>query len=356
MAFRLAPSCLLLGGIFAVAACNAITGASDLEASGSPSDPPADGGLTGDAADNGGNGDGDGGGGNGADDDGGLGDGGDGGLLVVDPISPSLASCGINRLCITSTNAWVPVLSGGFGNCGGEWSTRREFKGTGGGGCGCNCAPTSGSCGDTITSKDGATCGGLPTLHDIPGDGSCSTALPAFALPIAFGSQPASPPTACAGTPMNNLSRPRNTSVCGNPTTTQSDACKDDEVCVAKQFGQPVCVMHEGEVACPSQLPVRTVLGSAVDDQRSCGATCTCEPSPCNDGTLRAYSDATCSTSIRSLDVDGSCTTNGASLSNAASYRYTRSKGCKVKDAPAVLGNQIVTAPMTVCCPLGGGF
>ena len=235
-----------------------------------------------------------------------------------------------------------------------EWPTRRDFKSLGGGSCGCNCAPTSGSCGDTITSKDGATCGGLPTLHDIPGDGSCSTGLPAFALPIAFTAQAASPPTACAGTPTSNFTRARTTSVCANPTTTQSEACKDDEICVAKQFGQPVCVMHEGEVACPSQLPVRTVLGSAVDDQRSCGATCTCEPTPCNDGTLRAYSDATCSTSIRALNVDGSCTTNGASLSNAGSYRYTRSKGCKTKDAPAVLGQQIVTEPMTLCCPTSG--
>ena len=288
-------------------------------------------------------------------DDGGLDDSGDSGL-VVDPISPSLASCGINKLCITSTSAWVPVTSGGFGSCPTEWPTRRALKSAGAGGCGCNCAPTTGSCGDTITSKDGAACGSLPTLHNIPGDGSCSTALPAFSLPVAFTAQQEGAPTACAGTPMSNLSRPRNTSVCGDPATTQSDACKDDEVCVNRPFGQATCVMHEGEVACPSQLPVRTLLGTAFDDKRACGATCTCEPSPCNDGTLHAYSDATCGPLIRTLNVDGSCTTSGASLTSAASYRYTRSKGCKVKDSPAIMGDQIVTSPKTLCCPGGSGF
>ena len=54
MALRLASSCLLLVGMLAVVACNAITGASDLDTSGSSSGALADGGPSADAADNGG--------------------------------------------------------------------------------------------------------------------------------------------------------------------------------------------------------------------------------------------------------------------------------------------------------------
>ncbi|MBX3202095.1 MAG: hypothetical protein KF894_28455 [Labilithrix sp.] len=358
MSSRLAARvCAVVGVIAGGVACNALTGASDLGVDDTAFETTPDGGAAPDGA-----------GGSTPDDrdrdasgradsevDGGGAP--DSGLPPA-TISPSLASCGPLSICITNADGWSPMLLPGVlaGNtCPTGWPTRREHQSSGGGSCGCNCAPTSGSCGNAVAARGGAACAGTPIAYAIPGNGTCSTSLPGFALPVAFSVQTNNAPTSCTGTVEANLAPPRTTATCEGATGTQDAACKADEVCVPKAsiLQGTNCLIHDGEVACPARLPRRTVLGTSVTDGRSCAATCTCEASGCAGGTLRAFEKADCSDSIRSVSVDGSCTTSGTALGNAASYQYTASTGCRVKQAPATLGSETVTAPRTLCCSLG---
>ncbi|MBX3261758.1 MAG: hypothetical protein KIS78_24610 [Labilithrix sp.] len=352
--------CVVAGALAGGAACNAITGASDLGIDDTSFEEAVDGGAARDGAD---------GTAPDADRDGELDAGGrtdgeadaggqkDGGLPPA-TISPSLASCGPSNVCITNADGWSPMLLPGplaGSGCPTGWPTRREHTSPGGGSCGCHCTPTSGSCGNAVTSRGGAACTAAPVTRAIPGDGSCSTNLPGFDLPISFSAQTNAPPTSCTGKVESNLTPPRTTATCEGADGTPNAACKADEVCVPKGalLQGNNCLVHDGEVACPAKLPRRIVLGTSVTDGRSCGATCTCETNGCAGGTLRAYEDAECTESIRTISVDGSCTTGGAALVAAASYTYTASTGCKVKQAPATLGAVTVTAPRTLCCTLG---
>ncbi|MBX3224090.1 MAG: hypothetical protein KF795_26480 [Labilithrix sp.] len=344
--------CVVFGAIAGVSACNAITGASDLGIS--SDDALADGGPSGR-----GNGNPNGGDGGGTRDGGGNGNGGDDSGLPPAAISPSLATCGLGNICMTNAEGWSPLLSlttALGGGCPAGWPTRSEHKTSGGGGCSCECTPTSGSCGASIASRGGAACTGPSTSHAIAGDGSCSTALPGFALPVAFAwaDTTNAAPKGCTGKVSSNLSPPRTTITCGGAAPTQNAACKDDEVCVPKGsiLQGTNCLVHDGEVACPANLPRRTVIGTSIAEGRSCETTCACETNGCAGGTLRAFANPDCTSPLRTIDVDGTCAMSGQSLETAASYRYTASSGCKVKQAPAVLGTETVSAPRTICCVL----
>jgi hypothetical protein len=110
-----------------------------------------------------------------------------------------------------------------------------------------------------------------------------------------------------------------------------------------------MCIIRDGEVACPTKMPQRTVLGASFDDKRSCGP-CTCSPSGCGTGgQITVYHNATCTQTYWHYDVDGKCAQGGASTA-VDSVSYRASTGCSVATAPAILGTVSVTAPRTLCC------
>jgi hypothetical protein len=339
-------ACIVAGALSGAAACTAISGANELGIAGSSPEDRVDGGSAADGSSNGG--------------EGGLAaDGavvGEGGPPPGPPIDPSLAACGEGSICLTNASGWTPVVSMlAAQGCPATWPTRTVYQTSGGGGCDCDCAPASGSCGGQISTRGGPACTGAPTTQSILGDASC-TSLPGVALPVAFMAQPTNAPTSCTGTAAARLGAPRPASVCSGATLAASDACKSDEACVPKTgFPQGAinCVAHDGDIACPAKLPIRTVVGASVTDGRSCGNTCTCDTNGCAGGKLQAFTNADCTSSIRTVDVDGSCTTSGQSLANATAYRYTASTGCKVKQPPAMMGTETVASPRTLCCSFG---
>ncbi len=113
--------------------------------------------------------------------------------------------------------------------------------------------------------------------------------------------------------------------------------------------------MHDGEVACPSRMPLRRVVGSsgcrtAARAERHARVKRITAPA----AEVETFSTPDCTSSVRSLDVNGSRTTNGTPLTNAVAYEYTPSSGCAVKDAPAVLGSEKVSsASHSESCALG---
>lgn len=337
-----------IGLAASLVACNVITGAGDLgvDTRGSAGDAAGSNAGTPDGGDRAT----DGGGGGGGD--------GDGGSQTEPTINPSLAPCGEKAVCLPSTSGWSPAVSltVGLGSCPGEWPQKLDYMTSGGGGCSCTCKPNAGeSCGGAVVTRGGPTCTGSPDTHAHPGDGTCLP-LDGASLPVSLTASPSKPPTGCSGTVSSSLGAPRGTAICAGATPLPSNECQTDEVCVPKAsivLGALTCIVHDGEVACPAKLPLRTVLGASVSDGRSCGPTCTCETSGCSGGTVRLFAGADCTTMIRSLKVDGTCTTTGASITNATAYEYDAPSGCKVKDAPALLGAETVTSPRTLCCSFG---
>lgn len=337
-----------------VGACNAINGAGDIGF--------ADG--TGAGGNGTGNGDGGGrtdGGSNG--EGGGAGDGssdpdGGGGPVVIP--NPTLAPCGNKQLCLPNANGWTPALLqlGSLGGgCPSEWPTKTTYQQSGGGDCACSCSPAGGSCAGTVDTKSGPACGGVPTNLAVSSTTACTDLAATLPVPVSVTAHPnsASAPTSCGGTADPQLRGPQPAVVCSGATPVAGAQCNPGEICVPRNSSFPggfTCIVHDGEVACPSKLMLRTIVAASLTDGRSCGAACTCEPVGCAGGTLEAFTNAGCTASIRKVNVDGTCITGGAALTGA-SYRYTTPSGCGVKQRPVVLGNETYTSPRTLCCSFG---
>jgi hypothetical protein len=188
--------------------------------------------------------------------------------------------------------------------------------------------------------------------------GVCTPLMATLPLPVSVSPHlDGTPPTSCGATVADNLKKqPAKATICSGATGTTDAKCDVGELCYTKppltSFAQ-TCLVHDGEVACPSKLNSRTVLAATVTDTRSCGATCACGTTSCTNGaTLEAFSTETCTTPVRSVSADGSCTTAGTAPTGL-SYRYTAGTGCNVTTPAAVLGSVTYTAPRTLCCNFG---
>jgi hypothetical protein len=333
---------VLAGAPVALVACNALTGASDLGVGGASSsggDPAADGARAGEGGANRGDGAG----------------ASEGGAPAV---TPSLAACGANRVCLTNAGGWAPAVYVVFDlgrGCPPEWPERKAYEKSGGGSCACHCTPTSAACAGPIEVRSGGLmCTGGPTTLDAVTDGGCTTTgapLPSPASLTATGL----PPQGCSAQVEERLSPPDDAVTCSGATSAASPACDPGEVCVPKPTsslpvpgGTVMCIAHDGDVACPNKLPMRVLVGTTITDQRTCSTTCTCAPSTCTGGKLDAFKDTACTDRDRTFDVNGTCTPGAGST--ATSFRYTPPTGCAVKQAPQVLGTETVQSPRTFCC------
>jgi len=342
LAVRRRSGVVLAGAFLVLVSCNALTGAGDLRVG--SEDGVSEGGAAGEAGANGEAG----------------ASGGDGGATEDGAsfdasVRPTLAECGTDRVCLPSTNGWTPalyVIVPTSSACPAEWPQKNTYRTSGGGSCSCNCAPTSGSCDGPLEVRNGPNCSGAATTVSFA-SGVC-TARAALGAPLSLRAKPTNPPTACAGTPRNDLDPPESAMTCSGAVAEASAACGSGEVCVPKPAsGFPLpsalaCIARAGDVPCPAELPYRIVVGDDVQDQRSCAASCTCKTTDCTDGKLEAFVNEGCTTGVGDFDVDGDCVNAGSA--NAMAYKYTRDPGCKVDQRPAVLGRETVIAPRTLCC------
>ena len=336
-----------------VGACNVLNGSGDLnvgEVSGSG--PLGDGGHPGDGAS--------GGEGGGPGNDGGVTTSEGGGPFVPDAgINPKLASCGMNLVCLPNVGGWAPAnfLVGGSsplgGGCPAEYPQENKLQQSGGGGCNCVCSPGGGSCAGSVDTKSGAACGGAPTNLAVT-SGMCTALTATLPVPVAFTARPnGAPPTSCGAAVSPQLGAPRPATFCTGAVAS-AGTCDPGEICVTKPqifTGGLSCIVHDGDIACPSRLAFRTLVGTAISDGRSCSNSCSCKQEACG-GTIEAFSDPACATSVRSVSVDGTCTIAGAAMSGA-SYRYTPSSGCGVNTSAMVLGTETYTGTRTLCCSFG---
>jgi hypothetical protein len=333
-------------------ACNLLNGSADLATGDGPG-----GGVLGDG---GSGGDG---GGSGRDGSAGNTDGGgestDGGPDFVPDsgIDPQLTSCGTNLICLPDVAGWTPAVyvpvAGQKNACPTTYPQANTLQTSGGGSCACACSAKNGSCAGSVTTKSGAACGGAPTDLGVASD-QCTPLAAVLTLPVSFTANPnGTPPTACGATVTSKLNPPHAGTYCTGAVPS-AGMCAAGEACVPKPSvfnGGFACIVHDGDIACPPKLLFRMQYGTTVTDGRSCGTTCSCAPQPCA-GTIEAFSDGACATSVRSVAVDGTCITAGAPMTGS-SYKYTPSLGCGVSTPAPVLGSETYTGTKTLCCGIG---
>jgi len=272
-------------------------------------------------------------------------------------IDPQLTSCGMNLICLPDAAGWTPALylptAGQKNQCPATYPQATTLQTSGGGSCACVCSAKNGSCAGSVTTKSGAACGGAPTDLGVASD-QCSPVTATLPLPVSFTAHPSgTPPTACGATVTSKLNPPHAGTYCTGAVPS-AGMCAAGEACVPKPSiftGGFACIVHDGDVACPPKLLLRTLYGTTVTDGRSCGSTCSCAPEACA-GTIEAFSDAVCGTSVRSVSVDGTCNIAGAAMSGS-SYKYTPSLGCGVSTPADVLGSETYTGTKTLCCGIG---
>ena len=282
-----------------------------------------------------------------------------GGFIPDAGIDPKVSSCGTNLVCLPDVGGWSPALFlvGGGGPTGGacppEYPQKSDLQQSGGGGCNCTCSPSGGSCAGSVDSRSGLLCAGTATNLPVT-SGQCSAITASLPVPVAFTAHPSgSAPTSCGATVAPQLNQPRPATFCTGAVAS-AGTCDPGEICVKQPgllSGGLTCIVHDGDIACPNRLQLRTLVGTAVTDGRSCSNSCSCKQEPCA-GTIEAFSDVACATSVRSAKVDGTCTVAGAGISGG-SYRYTPSLGCGVNVEAKVLGTETYTGERTLCCSFG---
>lgn len=276
-------------------------------------------------------------------------------------VTPSLAACENNGLCMPNADGWTPALHVTIAlppACPPEWPQENDYQMSGGGSCECTCTPKGGSCEGLVQFKTGSMCSGGATLLATALDAGCVTADEPVPSPVALFAQPISPPDSCSGQVEPGFREPEKAVTCTGATMTASPSCDPGEVCVPKPSVEPglpfpkgtVCMVHDGEVACPQKLPRRVVVGTSIADGRSCGASCACAPSDCKGGKVDTFGAANCVGLVRTYSVDGTCAPGASSA--VATYRYRPGSACKVTQQAQVIGAETVTAPRTFCCPL----
>jgi hypothetical protein len=280
--------------------------------------------------------------------------GGDGG------VDPPLPECEAG-ICVPSADGWSPATWPGFfgvGECPNGWPTRTTYEIADDFSCDCACTPNAGSCEGplSVAAGTGFTCTGEPAaLPSFPGDGGCVEGEVAVSVgsPARVTAAPSSPPTACTGVPRPVGGGADSIALCSGAAAAASAQCQPTESCVARpERNNEVCIVHEGLLPCPKGFGRRTEITTGnVDDNRTCSASCTCEPS-CNGGRIEAYFSSTCTGMVGGPTQLGDCQVT--TMGQGSSFRYFAGNGCRVAQRPTVQGTVTLEAPKTVCCARQG--
>lgn len=133
--------------------------------------------------------------------------------------------------------------------------------------------------------------------------------------------------------------------ICEPPPSCQGDICKMAQI----------CVMQDGDVACPGDFPTKRLIGAAPAlDCAACGGGCDVK-GDCS-GTLSMYTDKTCTAGKIDFTADSLC--DPAPNGNNQQY-FSASLSTSVKNAacvqtpPTSAPSVKLDQPSTVCCKGG---
>jgi len=136
-----------------------------------------------------------------------------------------------------------------------------------------------------------------------------------------------------------------------NPTTL-FDACGADQVCMPPAKNTYRCIERDGEHDCPNEYPTPTAAGDGYTDTRAC-SQCTCGASEQCAGTLKVFSDTSCSNETMSLSIPStSCEAVGTTFApgSLTLSSLTPQATCKVDAHAWPIGAVSLKHPRTICC------
>lgn len=269
-------------------------------------------------------------------------------------LDPQLSACGAG-VCVITEGGWSPIVqpSSGTSTCPTAWATSASYTTASAMSCKCSCRAASGSCeGPLSVASGGVSCnnGGADTLT-LPGDGGCTTTSLNTATFFKLTPNPASPPSSCTPEVETSGGGTEAVKLCTGGSIDPSPDCKSGQACVPRASRATMCVVHAGDVACPSGFGRRMLVGSGVDsDNRACGS-CACAADNCTHGTVEAFNTQSCSFMVQTIPL-GLCQLG---IGGAASLRYRAGTGCAVAQPPTVTGAATLTELQTLCCNRSSG-
>lgn len=266
-------------------------------------------------------------------------------------------TCGDQRVCLATPSGWSPIVlvSGAAVNalCPTSYATKSAVKGlTGTTKCACRCGGASGAgaCdGDLFLGYGNAQCTGASASVTPLVDAGCTTVTLG---PLAQNAKAKlNGALSCSPQITQDIPQPVDLALCTGGDVTSSPVCRTGESCVpAISRGSRLCIAHDGEVECPSGGYTRWTTGTNPTDDRACtGCTCTPDPAGCAKGVLSFFANDTCTTLIGSMTTDDTCKTSPVTAQPAA-VTYKPGAGCNLTQEPAATGALVFQGARTVCC------
>lgn len=116
--------------------------------------------------------------------------------------------------------------------------------------------------------------------------------------------------------------------------------------------GFDACIVHDGDVACPSNSPFtkKQVSGAAVS--LTCSGCDTCQNSgTCSAATIHYYSDMACNSEVATRPANGTCAmTTASSNANVRTLRYDVTVNATCSSTSSPVSAVTVSEPKTICC------
>jgi len=133
-------------------------------------------------------------------------------------------------------------------------------------------------------------------------------------------------------------------------TSTAGTLCAPPMDCEAAACDASACVAQDGDVACPTGFPNKTLVGTSANAACSdCGA---CTVGAVCSGTMEFFTDTACTQGEADFTADGQCKDNFvASTSYFYSYSYTGSLVSSSCSAATSTATPSLDGKKTVCCP-----
>ena len=128
--------------------------------------------------------------------------------------------------------------------------------------------------------------------------------------------------------------------LCAPPQSCQGRICD----------GGAICVAMDGDQACPSDFPTKTLVGDAVTG--TCGSCGSCSATGTCTGTISFYPDQPCQTTSTDVTADGVCKANSIGATTGfVAYTWAGSLSkATCAGTPSSTATPALDKPVTVCC------
>ena len=146
---------------------------------------------------------------------------------------------------------------------------------------------------------------------------------------------------------------------CGSNALSAIGCSSQDDRCLPPLPGAKVCIVKEGKDTCPAPYTAPTTIYGDVDDQRQCtaaGCTCATPAGVSCKGSYQSYSSSTCSAAIPTIpfvtqrSVDTCFTLEKEYSAKAGSPVTTQGGSCAAGGAATATGALLPANEGTTCC------